>query len=73
MVYSDSPLTNLYLLFHNFRAAMAFPLAGAVMVRSIVNSAPLILVTALHEAVYLGLTYACVSAIAACLSAARES
>ena len=42
------------------------------MVRGIVSSAPTILVTALHDAVYLGLTYACLSALAACVAVLRE-
>ncbi len=43
------------------------------MVRSLVNSAPTMLVTALNEAVYLGVTYACLSLLAGCVAALRES
>ena len=43
------------------------------MIRSLVNSAPTLLVAALNDAVYLGLTYGCLSLIAGALAALRES
>ncbi len=43
------------------------------MVRSIVSLAPAIVVNAIHEAAYLGLTYACISAVTACLAILRDS
>lgn len=43
------------------------------MLRSLVNSAPTMLVTALNEAVYLGLAYACLSLLARGVAALRES
>ncbi len=42
------------------------------MVRSLFNSAPTMLATALNDAVFLGLTYACLSLIAGCVAALRE-